>query len=297
MQYYEQCPFCASHVLFKVLSVRDRLVSHDSFAILRCGSCGLLFTDPSPTPAEISAYYASEEYVPLSSETDPRWTSRLIRMLRHWIVIPHRRRLIEHESGERRGSILDIGCGNGELLAALRDAGWQARGIEPDARGRMHAHQRGLHADPLEVLPELLSGSFDVVTLWHSLEHVHDVGAMLREVHRLLRPSGVCIIALPNADCPEASVYGADWFAWDVPRHLWHFTPHTINAWAERAGFRMRSMRGLILDGLYTCLLSDKSWGESFLHGLGVWLRSTFREPHNPAIIFCVFTIHEPAGS
>jgi SAM-dependent methyltransferase len=200
--------------------------------------CGLCYTSPRPTPAFIGAFYP-ESYAPYETPSPVRrlhWRSWLSTRF-GWPFEP-RRALQWH--GKRR--LLDFGCGGGSFLHRMNRLGWRAIGLDISSvaiervRGRL-----GLDA-LVGTLPhpELPAGGFDVLTMWHSLEHVHDPLAVLKSAHRLLAPGGRLLVAAPNIDSLPFRYFGPAWYGLDLPRHLTHFTPVTLQAMLKRAGFRVR---------------------------------------------------------
>jgi 2-polyprenyl-3-methyl-5-hydroxy-6-metoxy-1,4-benzoquinol methylase len=145
------------------------------------------------------------------------------------------------------GRLLDFGCGGGSFLQRMQRLGWQVTGLDisPLAVERIRT-QLGLRALVGSLPhPDLSPASFDVVTMWHSLEHVHDPQTALRATHRLLSPGGRLLVAAPNIAGLPFRWFGSAWYALDMPRHLTHFTPHTLCAMLERTGFRVRQIRML----------------------------------------------------
>ncbi len=225
----------------------------------------MAFTTPQPGEAEIGRYYGSADYAPLSPEA-PGWVHRLSRAVRR-LRLPVKRRFVERVAGRKTGRLLDIGCGTGEFPAAMRRAGWTVAAIEPDAKGRERTRQKGVDVRDPAALADVPGASFDVVMLWHVLEHTHDPRAMLAEVKRLLSPGGVGIIAVPNRCCLDAEIYGGHWYGYDVPRHLWHFSPGVLERCIASAGLRVVSLHRLLLDPFYICIRSEQISGGDALRG------------------------------
>jgi SAM-dependent methyltransferase len=137
----------------------------------------------------------------------------------------------------------------------MRRRGWSVTGVELADEKRNRLQTRGLHALAPKQWLLLQSGSFDAVTLWHSLEHLHQPIDVLRNIRRLLAPGGICVLAVPNAGSPQARRDGASWFGYDVPRHLWHFTPATLTRLLDQTGFVVREFRPTRIDGFTITLL------------------------------------------
>lgn len=208
-----------------------------SFTVVRCRGCGLAYVDPRPTAAEIGRYYPDDYHTArgaggLAQRLEDAWRRRQFGEVAGWLA----------DLRPTRGRLLDVGCGSGELLEALRADGWSVSGVEPSARSAEIARaQRGLDVQtaPFDdaVLPE---GSFEAVVFAAALEHLHDPLAALRRARRLLAPGGlVAVLFLPRFDAPQARLFGARWVGLDLPRHLYHFEPRSFAATAQRAGLRV----------------------------------------------------------
>jgi 2-polyprenyl-3-methyl-5-hydroxy-6-metoxy-1,4-benzoquinol methylase len=197
------------------------------FAVVQCQDCGLCFTNPRPKPACLERFYP-KDYRPhqVAEEQQPsrRWKPPLPMI------------------GE--GRLLDFGCGGGTFLRRMREHGWRATGL--DISAETVERLRGLNLDVLQGTlphPELAPGSFDLVTMWHSLEHVPDPRHTLVEARRLLAPGGKLLVAVPNIDSLAFRIFGSCWFGLDLPRHLTHFAPWTLHFLLERTGYRVERIR------------------------------------------------------
>jgi len=204
------------------------------FAVVQCQRCGLCYTNPRPSPASIGRFYPAV-YRPHYAR---QWHPRLLDRLRFW---RKRKRETPKIVWTGEGRLLDFGCGAGRFLARMHRQGWQVTGVDASAtavrRVRNELGLRGLvgtlpHAD-------LEPSSFEVITMWHSLEHVHWPLEVLGEAHRLLAPGGKLFIAVPNIDSLPFRWFGSEWYGLDLPRHLTHFAPWTLHLMLERAGFRV----------------------------------------------------------
>jgi 2-polyprenyl-3-methyl-5-hydroxy-6-metoxy-1,4-benzoquinol methylase len=213
------------------------------FAVVRCVHCGLAYTNPRPTEQTISRFYPAD-YRPHHRTGRGRAPRR---------VSPFLSRLLGRPCGERRGQLpwpgagrlLDFGCGGGSFLKTMADRGWEVTGLDASESAVQHVRDRlGLSA-LVGTLPhsDLRPGSFDVVTMWHSLEHVHRPLTLLREAYRLLVPGGKLIVATPNIRSLPYCAFGTSWFGLDLPRHLTHFAPETLREMLDTAGFRSGPVR------------------------------------------------------
>jgi len=159
----------------------------------------------------------------------------------------------------KSGQILDIGCGTGEFLKYCHSNGFEVKGIEPNEKARAYA--RTVNSIDVSEKPDSLSamhGSFTCITMWHVLEHIHDLNEMIVEVKKLLSPNGIFIVAVPNSNSWDALHYGKYWAAYDVPRHLYHFTKDTVLKLASRHDLEVRKIYPQKFDAYYVSMLSEK---------------------------------------
>ncbi len=227
------CPLCGGDRRTPVLEAPDPTPGGPGlrFAVVRCDGCGLHFTSPRPDPATIGQFYPPS-YRPTQRPRDRDRSSKF-------------RRLAAAIGRTAPGRLLDFGCGGGALLAWAAGQVWSVTGLDvsPDA---VAAVRSGLGVRAVVgTLPHtaLAAGSFDVVTMWHALEHVHDPLTTLREARRLLAPGGRLVAAVPNVGGAGFRWFGPAWFGLDLPRHLTHFTAATLRRMLERAGFRVEAVR------------------------------------------------------
>lgn len=207
-------------------------ISLERFRVVKCKCCGLVYLDPQPKAEYLSEFYKAGVYSgrsnALSSLVEP--ISRLF----------HRLRLRKVEAFRKQGKLLDVGTGKGKFLATARERGWEVYGTEP-AEGRLHIarHEYGVDTVHKDLEEEPFAGSyFDVITLWHVFEHLPDPNGMLRELHSMLKDDGLLLIAVPNIDSIQSRFGKEKWFHLDVPRHLYHYSPRTLQMMLEKNGFR-----------------------------------------------------------
>jgi 2-polyprenyl-3-methyl-5-hydroxy-6-metoxy-1,4-benzoquinol methylase len=251
-----ECPACGNPQSNKTLEVEDFTVSRESFSLVKCSSCQLLFTNPRPVEAEIGTYYRSEEYI---SHTNSR--KGLLNGVYQWArgrAIASKIGLIESLNSSPR-SLLDYGCGTGEFLAAAKKKGWICAGLEPDDGARKQAKSNhGLNVELPDKLWDLPEGQFGVITLWHVLEHVHRLNETVHQLIRCLSSQGRLLIAVPNCLSHESRHYGSYWAAYDVPRHLYHFSRTPMLKLMEKYGLELEKVKPLFFDPFYISLLSEK---------------------------------------
>jgi 2-polyprenyl-3-methyl-5-hydroxy-6-metoxy-1,4-benzoquinol methylase len=255
--HYHYCPACSSASIKPVLTVEDYSVSNEKFEIWECAACGLRFTQDVPDRNSIGRYYQSSQYIS-HSNTKTGIVNKLYHFVRNF-TLAQKKRLIIGRTGLNKGSLLDIGAGAGAFAAYMKSAGWSVTGLEPDESTRAKAIQNyGITLAPSEELFRFIPESFNAITMWHVLEHVHDLHGYLVEIKKLLKPGGVLFIAVPNYTSDDASRYKASWAAYDVPIHLYHFSPGSMKTLLDKHGFRISSIRPMWFDSFYVSLLSEK---------------------------------------
>jgi len=251
------CPVCQSPLPDPIMDIRDHFLTGETFRLLKCRRCGCGVTDPWPEGQEMNRYYRTEEYISHSASSTGI-INKLYLLIRTF-TLRKKYRLVRRVTGRSWGSILDVGCGSGELLQLFRKRHWIVGGIEPDENTRRKAISRyHLPISDSVALQDMLSGTFDVITCWHSLEHIAFLPDTLTQLRRLLAPGGTLIVAVPNHDSRDAMIYGPFWAAWDMPRHLFHFTPGAMEALMKQHHFRIVETIPLKMDAYYISMLSEK---------------------------------------
>ncbi|MFT4204882.1 MAG: class I SAM-dependent methyltransferase [Chitinophagaceae bacterium] len=255
--HYQQCPLCGSRNIHKVLTTEDFTVSHEHFDIWECGDCKLHFTQDAPDMESIGRYYKTEAYIS-HTDTNKGLVNRLYHYVRS-ITMKQKKTFVEKATGLKKAALLDIGAGTGAFAAVMQQAGWDVTGLEPDETARSNAQRlHNLNLRPSSDLYSLETNSFDAVTMWHVLEHVHDLHGYWKRISRILKTNGVFIVAVPNYTSYDAQYYGAYWAAWDVPRHLYHFSPKSMEILAAQYGFKIVRHIPMIFDSYYVSMLSEQ---------------------------------------
>jgi len=252
------------------LKVKDYSVSKEIFELHHNPEYDLLITFPKPSLDKLSSYYESEDYI---SHTDGKRSlfERLYQFIKN-IAIKRKIKLINTQS--EKGKLLDIGAGTGDFLVAANKDGWQTIGVEPSSKAKKTAINKGVKfADNLSGLE---SNNFDVITMWHVLEHVPNLEEYIIELKRLLKPSGTIIIAVPNFKSFDANFYGRYWAAYDVPRHIWHFSKTSIEKLFSEKEMKLVEVLPMKFDSFYVSLLSEKykSGKMNFIRAFFVGLKS-----------------------
>ncbi len=265
-----ECPVCGATGYRELFRCTDHFLTGETFPLLSCSTCGFLMTGSPPPEETIGKYYQSEDYIS-HSQTPRGVVDRIYHLVRR-VMAGRKAALVARSAGITEGALLDIGAGTGFFLDTMRRRGWQVTGTEPGESARQVAlEQHGITLLPAEGLFSIPQQAFDVITLWHVLEHLHDPGRYWQEFRRLLRPGGTLVIALPNPASHDAAHYGAFWAAWDVPRHLWHFSPANLGKMAEQYGFRLTQSYRMPFDSFYVSILSEKYKKASLPLLRGLW--------------------------
>jgi 2-polyprenyl-3-methyl-5-hydroxy-6-metoxy-1,4-benzoquinol methylase len=269
LQHLDLCPLCSSEEAKPLFEVKDHFSSQEVFSISQCPSCSFIFTNPRPVESELARYYDSENYISHSKDAKG-FINRLYRFAQNFNLTLKYNSIKNHVP---RGTWLDYGCGNGAFLRFLIDKGLSAEGYEPSPIAIQHnLANASLIYKKTEQIPK--HDSYTAITMWHVLEHVPNPEEVLLEHYSRLEDNGVLILALPNCESYDAKHYKEYWAAYDVPRHLWHFTEQTITHFTEKCGFTLVDIKPLILDSFYVSLLSEKYSGGNVLKALISGLRS-----------------------
>lgn len=266
---HKLCPLCSNSKISLYLKCTDHLLSKEEFELFRCSQCGFVFTREYPDAHDIGKYYETEDYISHDDRAEGV-LNKIYRSARK-VMLHRKKRSVENATGYKNGRILDIGCGTGYFAGTMKKGGWDVTGIEPNKKARDFGSRLFaidvLSPDEISDLPD---GSFDAVTMWHVLEHLNDPFKYAAEILRLLKPDGLFLAAVPNCSSYDAEYYGKFWAAYDVPRHIWHFTTDTFRIFAEKTGFRISGIRTLPLDVFYISILSEKHKGTQFYFQKGL---------------------------
>ena len=227
------------------------------FEVWECADCTLRFTQDIPSAAAIGPYYQSDNYV---SHTD---TSKgIINKLYHLVrkrTLFSKKAMVTKYSGRSRGSLLDIGAGTGAFANVMKQAGWQVTALEPDPAARaVAAKNHQLLLQEPSFLFNISAQSIDVITMWHVLEHVHTLKEYLDQFKKIVKSGGILLIAVPNYTSTDASKYGTSWAAYDVPRHLYHFSPRSMQTLLQLHGLNLIRILPMWFDSIYVSMLSEK---------------------------------------
>jgi len=234
------------------ITTKDFLVSGESFRLVYDSEFNMLVTTPQPTAENLPDYYESDAYI---SHTDSE--KGLLPFLYQKVkqrALKKKVQLIT-KLNKGTGSVLDIGAGTGEFLKVASEKGWKIYGAEPNEKARSISEQKGVNLK--DSYTEFSNQKFDVITLWHVLEHLPNLQESIKEIENLLKPGGTLLIAVPNYKSFDAKFYKEFWAAYDVPRHLWHFSKESmIKLFSEE--IKLTSTKPMIFDSFYVSLLSEK---------------------------------------
>ncbi len=250
----ESCPLCGRHELKNKLICKDYLVSEESFAINECAYCSHRITNPRPVIQELDKYYESEDYISHTGKTKNLINS--LYKLARTITLRSKLSLITKYSEPAR--VLDMGCGTGEFLALLQKNDWEVYGIENNPKAMKKAESL-LNIELYDDLNKLdPKENFEVITLWHVLEHIPDIHATMNQLKKHLDRKGTLFIALPNYNSFDALKYKEFWAGYDVPRHLHHFSQESFKFLCKQHELKLKKIIPMKLDAFYISLLSEK---------------------------------------
>ena len=260
------------------LTVKDHSVSKEIFELYYDENLDMLITHPQPSLENLGKYYESEDYI---SHTDNKRS--LFEKAYHFvkgIALKNKLNLINSQQS-KKGRILDIGAGTGDFLMVAKNDGWQTVGIEPSDRAKGIAKNKGISF--VENTSALENHSFDVITMWHVLEHVPDLEFQIKELKRLLKPDGTLIVAVPNFKSFDAKYYETFWAAYDVPIHFWHFSKKAIQLLFAKENMKLEKVLPMKFDSFYVSLLSEKykNGKMNFIKAFFIGLQSNWKAKQN----------------
>ena len=256
------------------LKVKDHSVSQEIFDLYYDESLDMLVTNPQPDSENLGKYYDSPNYI---SHTDGNKSlfEKLYQAVKN-IALKNKLNLINSLS-ENKGKILDIGAGTGDFLAFVKQNGWQTIGVELSQKAKEIAIKKGVQF--VNEISELENQSFDIITMWHVLEHVPDLEKQIHELKRLLKPNGTLIVAAPNFKSFDANHYKEFWAAYDVPIHFWHFSKTAIKLLFEKQNMKLEKVLPMKFDAFYVSLLSEKykTGKMKYIKAFFIGLKSNFK--------------------
>ncbi len=238
------------------ISVIDHSVSSEEFQLLVNNEIGYLETSPQPSLEKLSEYYKSEDYI---SHTDTKRNlfEKVYHIIRN-ISLKRKLKLINSFQTEGK-KLLDVGCGTGDFLQIAQQNNWTVSGIEPNKEARQIANSKTSNSVyNIEHLLKFPKHSFDVISLWHVLEHLPNLDEHVSILKSLLKENGALMIAVPNYKSYDAKYYKNFWAAFDAPRHLWHFSQESISKLFLQENMKVEETHPMKFDSYYVSLLSEK---------------------------------------
>ncbi|MCF8369063.1 MAG: class I SAM-dependent methyltransferase [Bacteroidales bacterium] len=255
MEHIYKCQVCGSKQFKEFIITKDYFLSQEEFKIDECAECGLRFTNPRPERSNIDKYYTSPDYIS-HTNTSKGIINKLYKAIRTYTIT---RKIQLIKKINTQGAILDIGSGSGEFLFAVAQNGYKVTGVEPNELARKVSIEKYkidiLDEPSLNILPPK---SFDIITMWHVLEHVYDIQDRIKQISRLLKDNGTLIIAVPNFASYDAKKYREHWAAYDLPRHVYHFSPKQIWRLFKDHHYRLERRVPMKFDSFYVSILSEK---------------------------------------
>jgi 2-polyprenyl-3-methyl-5-hydroxy-6-metoxy-1,4-benzoquinol methylase len=263
------CLVCGSTLLSKELTCKDFVATGESFDLHRCNNCSFLFTNPRPRAIEIGLYYQSDRYVSHAGDKQNlSFMYKVYDVVRDYSI---KQKLKLIKSYHPEGKLMDLGCGLGYFLnGVVKDKTFDALGVDVSTEAIDYVKQKFGYAvlgeDKLDTIEE---HSFDVITQWHVLEHVHLLNERMQQLKRMLKPNGTLFIAVPNSNSWDAKHYREFWDGYDVPRHLYHFNQKSFGLLMQKHGFEVIQTKPMIFDAPYISMRSEvhKESGLSFVRG------------------------------
>lgn len=258
--YINICPVCGGMNSTHFLECKDYLASKEAFEIKKCQSCGFAFTQNFPSEKVIGRYYEAPEYVS-HSDTQKGLINRLYHLARK-IALKSKAKIVKRYTSKESGLLLDIGSGTGYFLNKMREKKWVVTGIEKSEDARLYTKQKfNINCQDSDYLYQISPKTKDVISMWHVLEHLEHLNIVMEHLHKILKDDGTLIIALPNKSSFDAEFYREYWAAYDVPRHLWHFSPDDFKHLIERHQFELIDTKPMHFDTFYISMLSEKNKG------------------------------------
>ena len=255
MENLQSCPTCQAVDFKPFLDVKDLFLTGELFSLNQCNQCSLVFTNPRPPEKDASRYYQSEEYIS-HSNTNKGLVNQLYKLVRNYSL---QRKVKLVKKYIPSGQALDIGCGTGHFLDQLSKNDFAVQGVEPGKEARQFARQQ-FNLSVESNLDNLLlkSERYQVISMWHVLEHVYSLDSYIARLKELLAHDGLLIVAVPNPESYDAKSYGEFWAAYDVPRHLYHFSQKSILHLFSKHQFDLIEIAPMKFDSYYISLLSEK---------------------------------------
>jgi len=249
----ETCPLCNSKSFQHHLYCKDYTVSHETFAVVSCASCRLKITNPRPEEQELSNYYISDSYISHANKGQTL-IDRVYLIARNY-TLKWKLNILKRYSTNAT-ILLDYGCGTGHFLSACFKEGYKVSGVEPSKLARENS-DREVNSFIHQTVSNVPQTEFDIITMWHVLEHIPEPYKILNDLKNKLKNNGTLFIAVPNPNSMDALKYQEVWAGYDVPRHLWHFSQSNIYTLSKSLSMKIIEVIPMKLDAFYVSLLSE----------------------------------------
>ncbi|GLB48164.1 class I SAM-dependent methyltransferase [Neptunitalea lumnitzerae] len=270
------------------LEVKDHSVSKETFKLVLDAELKMLKTTPQPSEEALPAYYESEDYI---SHTDAKRSvfEKVYHIVKKYALAKKVALIDSFQTTEK--NLLDVGAGTGDFLLAAKNKGWKVCGVEPNDAAITNAANKGVNL--FSSLDKLPNQKFDVITLWHVLEHLPNLEKQIEQISSFLKPNGVLVIAVPNYESYDAAYYKQFWAAFDVPRHLWHFSKTAIKNVFGKQGFNLVKVLPMVFDAFYVSLLSEKykSGKMNFFKAFWIGWRSNWKAKRSGAYSSLIYVL------
>lgn len=286
-----KCPFCESENTRLHLKLKDYFLSQEDFEIHECDDCKLLFTTPRPDKSVIGKYYKSENYL---SHNEHK--KGLVPWIYNQVKKVNIRNKYKIACGDsRKPHLLDFGCGVGDFLHYAQQKGCEVMGCDLNEDARKIASEKlGKTIVTPEKIFALPHSTFDIITMWHVLEHIDDLYYQSEQLYRLLKDNGRLVIAVPNYKSNDAEYYKDKWAAYDVPRHLNHFHKESLEN-IFNGKFKLEKIHPMKWDAYYISIMSEKfaGHGNSFIRGIIRGLKSNCKACRNGEYSSLIYLFHK----
>lgn len=261
---FNPCPICNKIDFANLLHTKDYSLTNESFEIIECAHCTLRYTFPIPSIDQIAPYYNFPEYIS-HTDTTSGWMNKMYHAVRNR-TLDQKSSWVQSLFTGYKGKLLEVGAGTGAFAHCMKEKQWEVTALEPDASSRKKALENyNVELQTPETLFKIPENSHDVICLWHVLEHVHDLKGYMKAFKSILKPNGRLIIAVPNYTSYDAQYYKKYWAAYDVPRHLYHFSPTSIQLLLKQFDMHLVQTKPMWYDSYYVSLLSEKYKESGFI--------------------------------
>ncbi len=288
----KNCPVCSATTYSKYLETEDYFFSNERFSLVKCTKCNLVFTNPIPELSKIGDYYETDKYLSHNSGSSGI-IGTIYKKVRE-INLKNKYSIIL--KFKKEGSVIDIGSGTGEFLNYLSNRKWKTKGIEPSKNAREFARENyNIEVNEESELSNIPNEQFDVLTMWHVLEHVYNLDERMKTIVRILKADGIAIIALPMVDSADSLQFGKYWAGLDVPRHLYHFSANTFETLAKKYNLKIIDRYPMKFDSLYVSWLSHQAMKHSLslLRGVLSGLKSNLKANKNSNYSSMIFVLNK----